>query len=92
MVNEILSIHPVTRLMFPLQVNASMALRGFAVHPGDVLLVRIQPKHERNDLYPDPLSFNPNCFLNRSFGIHELIGLRAPGAALVRFKPFTKRS
>ena len=90
-VNEVLRIHPVAMLMFPRRVEASVTLGGYAFHPGDVLLVCIQALHERADLYPEPLRFNPDRFLGRSYGSHEFLSFgagsrRCIGAALAVYE------
>lgn len=90
-VNEVLRIHPVAMLMFPRRVEASVTLGGYKFDPGDVLLVCIQALHERGDLYPDPLSFNPDRFLERSYASHEFLTFgagsrRCIGAALAVYE------
>ncbi len=90
-VNEVLRIHPVAMLMFPRRVKAPVTLGGFAFDPGDVLMVSIQSLHERGDLYPDPLRFNPDRFLERNFGAHEFLSFgggsrRCIGAALAVYE------
>lgn len=90
-VNEVLRIHPVAMLMFPRRVETPVTLGGFAFDPGDVLLVCIQSLHEREDLYPEPLRFNPDRFLGRSYGSHEFLSFgggsrRCIGAALAVYE------
>ncbi|WP_191964842.1 cytochrome P450 [Synechococcus sp. RSCCF101] len=65
-VNEVLRIHPVAMLMLPRLVEEPLSLAGHAFEAGDVLIGCIQSVHERSDLYPEPLRFNPDRFLGRS--------------------------
>lgn len=86
-VNETLRIHPVAMLLFPRLVEEPLAMAGWAFQPGDVLFGCIQAVHERVDLYPDPGTFRPERFLERSFGPSEFLPFgggarRCIGAAL----------
>ncbi len=90
-VNEVLRIHPVAMLMFPRLVEDHLELAGHAFEPGDVLIGCIQAVHERSDLYPDPLRFDPNRFLDRSYGPGEFLPFgggarRCLGAALAVYE------
>ena len=90
-VSEVLRIHPVAMLMFPRRVEQAVTMGGFVFYPGDVLLVCIQALHERSDLYPDPLRFNPDRFVGRSYGSHEFLSFgagsrRCIGAALAAYE------
>lgn len=90
-VNEVLRIHPVAMLLFPRIVEQPLELAGRALEPGDVLLGCIQAVHERPDLYPDPLQFNPDRFLERNFGPGEFLPFgggarRCIGAALAVYE------
>ena len=91
MVNEVLRIHPVAMLLFPRLVERPLELAGRALEPGDVLLGCIQAVHERTDLYPDPGRFDPDRFLERSFGPGEFLPFgggarRCIGAALALYE------
>ena len=62
-----------------------------AFDPGAVLIGCIQAVHERPDLYPDPLRFDPNRFLDRSYGPGEFLPFgggarRCLGAALAVYE------
>jgi len=90
-VNEVLRIHPVAMLLFPRLVERPLELAGRALEPGDVLLGCIQAVHERTDLYPDPGRFDPDRFLERSFGPGEFLPFgggarRCIGAALALYE------
>lgn len=90
-VNEVLRIHPVAMLMFPRLVEEPLELGGQAFEPGDVLIGCIQAVHERPDLYPNPLSFDPDRFLERSYGPGEFLPFgggarRCLGAALAVYE------
>jgi len=90
-VNEVLRIHPVAMLMFPRLVEEPLELAGRAFEPGDVLIGCIQAVHERSELYPDPLRFDPQRFLERSYGPGEFLPFgggarRCLGAALAVYE------
>jgi cytochrome P450 len=90
-VNEVLRIHPVAMLLFPRLVEEPLEMAGWAFEPGDVLLGCIQAVHERADLFPEPLSFNPQRFLERSYGPGEFLPFgggarRCLGAALALYE------
>ncbi|MEB3351107.1 MAG: cytochrome P450 [Cyanobacteriota bacterium] len=90
-VNEVLRIHPVAMLMFPRLVEEPLELAGRSFEAGDVLIGCIQAVHERPDLYPDPLRFDPERFLERSYGPGEFLPFgggarRCLGAALAVYE------
>lgn len=90
-VNEVLRIHPVAMLTFPRLVEEPLELAGHAFEPGDVLIGCIQAVHERPDLYPDPQRFEPQRFLERSYGPAEFLPFgggarRCLGAALAVYE------
>lgn len=90
-VNEVLRIHPVAMLMFPRRVEEPLQLAGHAFEPGDVLIGCIQAVHERPDLYPEPQRFEPQRFLERSYGPAEFLPFgggarRCLGAALAVYE------
>ncbi len=90
-VNEVLRIHPVAMLTFPRRIEAPITLGGYAFHTGDVVLACIQAVHERPDLYPKPLQFNPDRFMNQTYGLHEFLAFgggsrRCIGAALAVYE------
>lgn len=90
-VHEVLRIHPVAMLTFPRHVEEPLKLAGFQFHKGDVLMGCIQAVHERSDLYADPLQFNPDRFIDRSYGAHEFLPFgggsrRCIGAALAIYE------
>ena len=90
-VNEVLRIHPVAMLTFPRRIEAPITLGGYAFHSGDVVMACIQAVHERSDLYPNPRQFNPDRFMNRTYGPHEFLAFgggsrRCIGAALALYE------
>jgi cytochrome P450 len=90
-VNEVLRIHPIAMLLFPRLVEEPLEMAGWAFEPGDVLIGCIQAVHERSDLYPDPLVFDPQRFLDRSYGPGEFLPFgggarRCLGAALAVYE------
>lgn len=90
-VNEVLRIHPVAMLMFPRLVEQPLELAGWTFEPGDVLIGCIQAVHERQDLYPNPLRFDPQRFLERNYGPGEFLPFgggarRCLGAALAVYE------
>ncbi len=90
-VNEVLRIHPVAMLMFPRLGEEPLQMAGWRFETGDVLFGCIQALHERSDLYPDPLRFDPQRFLDRSYGPAEFLPFgggarRCLGAALAVYE------
>ena len=90
-VNEVLRIHPVAMLTFPRRIESAITLGGYAFRSGDVVMACIQAVHERPDLYPKPLQFNPERFMNQTYGLHEFLAFgggsrRCIGAALALYE------
>lgn len=90
-VNEVLRIHPVAMLTFPRRIEAPITLGGYSFHSGDVVMACIQAVHERSDLYPNPRTFDPDRFMNRTYGPHEFLAFgggsrRCIGAALALYE------
>jgi cytochrome P450 len=70
---ETLRIYPVGMLTFPRVVKSPVELMGYQLEPGTVLVGSIYLTHRREDLYPEPLQFKPERFLERQFSPYEYV-------------------
>jgi cytochrome P450 family 110 len=70
---ETLRIYPVGMLTFPREVNSPVELMGYQLSPGTVVIGSIYLTHRRKDLYPEPLQFKPERFLERQFSPYEYL-------------------
>lgn len=70
---ETLRIYPVGMLTFPRVVNSPVELMGYQLLPGTVVVGSIYLTHRREDLYPEPLQFKPERFLERQFSPYEYL-------------------
>jgi len=70
---ETLRIYPVTMLTFPREVLTPVELMGHQLEPGTVVFGSIYLTHRREDLYPEPLQFKPERFLERQFSPYEYL-------------------
>ncbi|WP_293151018.1 MULTISPECIES: cytochrome P450 [unclassified Microcoleus] len=70
---ETLRIYPVGMLTFPRVVREPMELMGHQLEPGTVVFGSIYLTHRREDLYPEPLQFKPERFLDRQFSPYEYL-------------------
>jgi len=70
---ETLRIYPVAMLTFPRVVNSPVELMGHQLEPGTVVIGSIYLTHRREDLYPEPLQFKPERFLERQFSPYEYV-------------------
>ena len=70
---ETLRIYPVAMLTFPRVVNSPVELMGHQLEPGTVVIGSIYLTHHREDLYPEPLQFKPERFLERQFSPYEYV-------------------
>ena len=68
---ETLRIYPVAMLTFPRVVQKSTELMGYKLEVGQVVTGCIYLLHRREDLYPQPLQFKPERFLEREFDAYE---------------------
>ena len=68
---ETLRIYPVGVLTFPRVVRSPVELMGHQLEPGTVVFASIYLTHRREDLYPEPLQFKPERFLERQFSPYE---------------------
>lgn len=70
---ETLRIYPVGMLTFPREVNSPVEVMGYQLSPGTVVVGSIYLIHRREDLYPEPLQFKPERFLERQFSPYEYL-------------------
>ena len=70
---ETLRIYPVGMLTFPRLVRSPVELMGHQLEPGTVVIGSIYLTHRREDLYPEPLQFKPERFLERQFSPYEYL-------------------
>ena len=70
---ETLRIYPVGILTFPREVLTPVELMGHQLEPGTVVVASIYLTHRREDLYPEPLQFKPERFLERQFSPYEYL-------------------
>ena len=70
---ETLRIYPVGMLTFPREVLTPVELMGHQLEPGTVVVGSIYLTHRREDLYPEPLQFKPERFLERQFSPYEYL-------------------
>lgn len=71
--NETLRIYPVGMLTFPRVVREPVSLMGYQLEPGTTVVGSIYLTHRRQDLYPNPLEFRPERFLERQFSPYEYL-------------------
>ncbi|MDJ0706709.1 MAG: cytochrome P450 [Leptolyngbyaceae cyanobacterium MO_188.B28] len=89
--NESLRLYPVAVLTTPRMVKAPVVIQDYAFEPGAILYGSIYLTHRRPDLYPDPLAFKPERFLERSYTPFEFLPFgggerRCIGEALALFE------
>ena len=89
--SETLRIYPVGMLTFPRVVQSPVELMGYQLEPGTVLIGCIYLTHHREDIYPEPLRFNPERFLERKFSPYEYLPFgggsrRCIGMAFAQFE------
>lgn len=70
---ETLRIYPVAMLTFAREVLTPVELMGYQLEPGTVVVGSIYLTHRREDLYPEPLQFKPERFLERQFSPYEYL-------------------
>ena len=70
---ETLRIYPVAMLTFAREVLTPVELMGHQLEPGTVVFASIYLTHRREDLYPEPLQFKPERFLERQFSPYEYL-------------------
>lgn len=64
---ETLRLHPVVPILPMRQVREPFEFQGYTLPPGTLVSIGTVTLHKREDLYPAPLSFSPDRFLNRTF-------------------------
>ncbi|MFY8150015.1 MAG: cytochrome P450 [Prochlorococcaceae cyanobacterium] len=89
--NETLRIHPVGMLTFPRVARQSVQLAGRQLAPGTLVMGCIFLAHRRPSVYPDPETFRPERFLERSFSAWEFLPFgggsrRCIGLAFAQFE------
>lgn len=70
---ETLRIYPVGTQTFARQVLTPVELMGHQLEPGTAVFASIYLTHRREDLYPQPLQFKPERFLERQFSPYEYL-------------------
>lgn len=88
---ETLRIFPVALLTVPREVQEPVDLMGYQLEPGMRVYGCIYLTHRRPDLYPEPLVFKPERFLERQFSPYEFLPFgggarRCIGEALAQFE------
>ena len=68
---ETLRIYPVVMFTFPRITRRSVNLRGYHVEPNTYVTPCIYLTHRREDLYPQPLKFQPERFIKRKYASYE---------------------
>jgi cytochrome P450 family 110 len=68
---ETLRIYPVVLFTFPRMTVRSVNLRGYHVASGTYVTPCIYLTHRREDLYPQPLKFQPERFIARKYTSYE---------------------
>jgi cytochrome P450 len=71
--SETLRIYPVGMLTFPRVASRPVEMGGYQLQPSTLVLGSIYLAHRRPDVYPDPESFRPQRFLERSFSPYEYL-------------------
>ncbi len=68
---ETLRIHPILPTVSGRRLTAPMEIGGYRLDKGVNVAPCAYLVHRREELFPDPLAFRPERFLNRRFGPHE---------------------
>ncbi len=89
--NETLRIYPVAMLTFPRQLSEDTEMLGYTLSKNTILMGSIYQVHQREDLYPDAKTFNPDRFLKRQYFAYEFMPFgggtrRCVGDALAQFE------
>ncbi|MCL1472572.1 cytochrome P450 [Argonema antarcticum] len=71
--SETLRLYPVVVATSNRILKAPLQIMGYQFEPDTVLMPCIYLTHQREDLYPDPKSFNPERFLDRQFSPYEYL-------------------
>lgn len=70
---ETLRIYPISIFTFPRITLRSVNLRGYHVASGTYVTPCIYLTHRREDLYPQPLKFQPERFIHRKYSSYEFL-------------------
>lgn len=68
---ELLRMHPILPTASGRRLSAPMEIGGYPLAAGVTVAPCAYLVHRRGDLYPQPLEFRPERFLERRFGPHE---------------------
>jgi len=68
---EVLRLSTVLPTVSGRRLTAPLEIMGYAIAPGRTLAPCEYLVHRRADIFPEPLSFQPERFLGRRFGPHE---------------------
>ena len=69
--SETLRIYPVGMLTFPRITQEPVSLQGYEIPANTIVVGCIYLAHHREDIYPEPDSFEPERFLTRQFSPYE---------------------
>ncbi|MDX2230971.1 MAG: cytochrome P450 [Leptolyngbyaceae cyanobacterium bins.349] len=88
---ETLRLYPIALSAFPRVVKQPIAIAGYALAPGTVIMPSIYLAHHRESVYPDPKQFRPERFLERQYSPYEYLPFgggdrRCIGAAFALFE------
>ncbi|MEB3357050.1 MAG: cytochrome P450 [Synechococcales bacterium] len=68
---EALRLYPIALIAQPRRVRSPIELAGYEFPSGSVLVPCIYTAHRRPDVYPEPLAFRPERFLERKISPYE---------------------
>ncbi|MGB0561510.1 MAG: cytochrome P450 [Spirulinaceae cyanobacterium] len=69
--NETLRLYPIALIAQPRITKAAYKLGAYDCPPDTVLVPCIYLAHRRSEVFPQPLAFKPDRFLERTFSPHE---------------------
>ena len=65
-------MHPAVPILVR-RVMAPCAVGGHHLTPGSFVVPCVYIVHHRSEIFPDPLRFRPERFLERGYGPHEFV-------------------
>lgn len=71
--NETLRMYPVTMFMIPRLVKSATVIGGHRVAPDTLITVGTYVIHHREEIYPNPSTFNPDRFLKHRFSPYSFL-------------------
>ena len=71
--NETLRIYPVGMLTFTRVAQTPVDIGGYRVDAGTELIGSVYLAHRRQEVYPEPETFNPQRFIDRQYSPYEFI-------------------